>query len=69
MIEIITLDGSGDETTEEPVKHLMDWHNLQTDVSSYGEGDLAAVHDRLHANRDEMAELDEEHWHAHPLPV
>ncbi len=47
----------------------MDWHNLQTDVSSYGEGDLAAVHDRLHANRDEMAELDEEHWHAHPLPV
>jgi len=64
IAEITTLSGSGEETTQEPSKHLADWHNLK--LGNYDESDLAEVHDRLHGNRDEMANLDEDSWHVHP---
>ena len=39
------------------------------EAGNCGEKDLAEVHLRLHSNHDEMAELEEKHWHVHPLPT
>ena len=65
MTDIMTLDGSGTETTEDPSKHLAEWHGLEFD-GNYDEGGLAVIHDRMHADPEAMAELDPEQFQIHP---